>query len=119
MSLPVSPPAEETSEAETQENNSQKGPKPSVHFSAESPVIIPTPDIDGDEVALDTEEESGESAVALYDFNADQSDELTIKEGEHLLVLEKDDEWWKCRNAEGVEGVVPASYVEVWCFFSS
>ena len=43
--------------------------------------------------------------------------ELSVKEGEHLVVLERDgDEWWKCRNSEGTEGVVPASYLEV-CWY--
>lgn len=52
--------------------------------------------------------------LALYDFNADGEDELTVKEGDKLAVLEKDgEEWWKCKNIEGVEGVVPASYLEV------
>lgn len=61
--------------------------------------------------AVDTEE--GETADALYDFDADGDDELSVKEGEHLVVLEKDgDEWWKCRNSAGHEGVVPASYLE-------
>ncbi|KAH7879771.1 uncharacterized protein C8R40DRAFT_1083169 [Lentinula edodes] len=59
-------------------------------------------------------EEEGEMAVALYPFTADGDDELSVIEGEQLLVLEKDgDEWWKCRNAEGAEGVVPASYIEL------
>ena len=56
-------------------------------------------------------------AAALYDFNADGEDELTVKEGENLTVLERDgEEWWKCRNAKGLEGVVPASYLEVRVF---
>ena len=53
-------------------------------------------------------------AVALYDFGADGVDELSVTEGEHLTVLEKDgDAWWKCRNSKGLEGVVPACYLEV------
>ncbi|KAJ3911154.1 hypothetical protein F5877DRAFT_73407 [Lentinula edodes] len=53
-------------------------------------------------------------AVALYPFTADGDDELSVIEGEQLLVLQKDgDEWWKCRNAEGAEGVVAASYIEL------
>lgn len=66
----------------------------------------PEPEVD--------EESDGETAVALYDFTADGDDELSVREGEHLIVLEKDgDEWWKCRTTDGREGVVPASYVEV------
>ncbi|KAJ3975506.1 hypothetical protein EV361DRAFT_888267 [Lentinula raphanica] len=91
--------------------------KASVHFAPESPAIIPSPP-EPDEPDEPDEEAaeagSGEMAVALYPFTADGDDELTVAEGEHLLVLEKDgDEWWKCRNAEGAEGVVPASYIEL------
>lgn len=55
------------------------------------------------------------NAVAMYDFDADGEDELSVKEGEKLTVIDKEgsDEWWKCRNASGHEGVVPASYLEV------
>lgn len=95
--------------------------KASVHFSSASPVIIPTPDEEEEEeeeeqAALHPEPIGAASvtAVALYDFNADGEDELSVTEGEHLTVLEKDgDEWWKCRNSSGSEGVVPASYLEV------
>lgn len=101
----------------------------SVRFSESSPVIIPARDTsEEDPDEGDVEEESpgmdhsndpvesaaGEDATALYDFEADGEDELSVKEGERLLVLEKDgDEWWKCQNTNGVEGVVPASYLEV------
>ena len=106
--------------------------KPSVHFSPASPVIIPSAP---EEEQAEEEEEEGEEpqileqlgdsytqqpasvimeAVALYDFGADGVDELSVAEGERLTVLEKDgDEWWKCRNSKGLEGVVPASYLEV------
>jgi len=53
-------------------------------------------------------------ATVLYDFHADGHDELTVNEGDQLTILLRDgDDWWKCRNAHGVEGVVPASYLEV------
>ncbi|EMD40860.1 hypothetical protein CERSUDRAFT_44023 [Gelatoporia subvermispora B] len=105
----------------------------SVHFDVGEPEIIPPrePSIDGDEDVAHEEPayeepayeepvleepavEDGEAAVVLYDFSADGEDELSVQEGETLHVLERDgDEWWKCRNAHGAEGVVPASYVEV------
>ncbi|KAJ4482744.1 hypothetical protein C8R41DRAFT_922118 [Lentinula lateritia] len=90
--------------------------KASVHFAPESPAIIPSPPEAEDPEPEEEEEpeEVGEMAVALYPFTADGDDELSVIEGEQLLVLEKDgDEWWKCRNAEGAEGVVPASYIEL------
>lgn len=105
--------------------------KPSVHFSQAEPDIIPRRDDDDeylsedegrgsqgapthpvpDHTALMPKEETG---IVLYDFNADGDDELSVKEGERVIILEKDgEEWWKVRSNKGVEGVIPALYVEV------
>lgn len=93
----------------------------SVRFTDKSPEIIPPrePSEEGEEeIAQDedpTEEGdvSGEPAVVLYDFQGTGADELSVQEGEQLWILEKEGaEWWKCRNGEGLEGVVPASYLE-------
>ncbi|CAL1701025.1 unnamed protein product [Somion occarium] len=98
-----------------------------VHFDASEPEIIPAPPTVEDEVESEPEPEypheqheeeeipqGGEPAIVLYDFTADGEDELSVREGETLLVLERDgDEWWKCRNQDGLVGVVPASYVEL------
>ena len=55
-----------------------------------------------------------EAATILYEFNADGDDELTVREGESVWVVDSSGtEWWKCRNENGEEGVVPASYIEV------
>ncbi len=86
--------------------------KKEVHFSEASPAIIPPrapspPDQPQEAI-------EGLEAVALYDFQAQGGDELTVAEGDALWIIEQDgDEWWKCRNVDGNEGVVPASYVEV------
>jgi len=56
----------------------------------------------------------GEPAMALYDFEAQGDDEISVAENEPLTLVERENEdWWKVRNARGEEGVVPASYVEV------
>lgn len=90
----------------------------SVRFAEESPAIIP-PRESSEEEEEETEEvgqgttDDGEPAVALYDFEGTGSDELTVQEGERLWIIEKEgEEWWKCRNEHGIEGVVPASYLE-------
>lgn len=89
----------------------------SVRFTEESPAIIPPREPSGEEEE-ETEEDvqgtdDGEAAVALYDFEGTGSDELTVQEGERLWIIEKEgEEWWKCRNEHGIEGVVPASYLE-------
>ena len=55
-----------------------------------------------------------ERANVLYDFTADGDDELSVQEGDKLVVIERDSEdWWKVRDSLGREGVVPASYVEI------
>ncbi|KAA1095194.1 cytoskeletal protein binding protein [Puccinia graminis f. sp. tritici] len=58
----------------------------------------------------------GKPATALYDFEAQGDDELTVEEGDRLYVLDdtSDDDWWKCAmQSDGKEGVVPASYIEL------
>ncbi|KAI0296116.1 hypothetical protein B0F90DRAFT_1116027 [Multifurca ochricompacta] len=88
--------------------------KKGVHFSEASPAIIPPrPASPPEQEAAQHEEVEGLEAVALYDFQAQGDDELTVAEGDALWIIEKDgDEWWKCRNVKGDEGVVPASYIE-------
>lgn len=93
----------------------------SVRFAPDSPIVIPPrrePSVDED---ADTEpEDTGytEVTVALYDFDADGEDELTVKENDKLVVVEKgpDEGWWKCRNARGQVGVVPSAYLQVTIF---
>lgn len=56
--------------------------------------------------------------VALYDYEANTEEELTIKENDVLYVLEDDDpEWWKAKLKttdpnELLVGLVPSNYVE-------
>ncbi|KAJ7700053.1 hypothetical protein B0H17DRAFT_1048381 [Mycena rosella] len=92
--------------------------KATVHFAPESPTVIPISDGEEEEEEAaeengDAQEEEGNVVTALYDFTADGTDELSVAEGERLLIIERDgDEWWKCRNDKGQEGVVPAQYLE-------
>ncbi len=53
-------------------------------------------------------------AKSQYDYEAAGEGELTIKEGEELLVLEKDDDWWlvKSTNPNSRIGLVPGTYLE-------
>lgn len=55
-----------------------------------------------------------EECTALYDFEAQGEDELSIADGETLTVVERENEdWWTVKNKSGQQGVVPAQYVEV------
>ncbi|KAK9466417.1 hypothetical protein V1512DRAFT_263569 [Lipomyces arxii] len=52
----------------------------------------------------------------LYDFDAQGDDEVTVREGDDVFILDdkKSDEWWMIRHSlTGREGVVPSNYIEV------
>ncbi|CAH1261731.1 PPP1R13B [Branchiostoma lanceolatum] len=53
---------------------------------------------------------NGGLVYALFDYDAEESDELQFREGEPLYILRKGDadeiEWWWARNQEGKEGYV-------------
>lgn len=50
--------------------------------------------------------------VALYDYKANRSDELTIRRGDVIQVLYKDNEnWWFGQLSNGAQGYFLASYV--------
>ena len=57
---------------------------------------------------------------ALYDYHPQSSDELEVRDGDLLFILEKstDDDWWKCKKKaeddddDEPEGLVPNNYVE-------
>lgn len=55
---------------------------------------------------------SVEQCKALYDFDAENPDELTFKTGDIIEIIEKQGEWWK-GSFNGQVGIFPANYVEV------
>lgn len=128
ITSPTSPPTHEEPGEELEEEEHDKTsisrsrtPSKAVHFSVAEPALIPPrePSITESDADIYPEQPTGprdglERATALYDFDADGEDELGVREGDVLVVLDRDsDEWWKCRNEHGAEGVVPASYLEV------
>ncbi|KAK5782462.1 cytoskeletal protein-binding protein SLA1 PWA37_000604 [Arxiozyma heterogenica] len=51
----------------------------------------------------------------LYDFIAESHDELTVKEGDIVYIVndKKSPDWWMCENVStGKRGVIPAQFVE-------
>ncbi|XP_053133149.1 GRB2-related adapter protein isoform X2 [Hemicordylus capensis] len=53
-------------------------------------------------------------AVALYNFQADDKDELTFKKGDTLKVLNmEDDQNWYKAELFGYEGLVPKNYIKM------
>ena len=55
----------------------------------------------------------GVCAVTLYDYEAEDENEITFEPGEVITNIEKpDDNWWQGLNQQGTFGLFPANYVE-------
>lgn len=58
--------------------------------------------------------------VVLYDYTPQSEQELPLKEGDLLYILEKsdDDDWWKAKkrtlftDEDEPEGLVPCNYID-------
>lgn len=53
----------------------------------------------------------GEWYVAIYQFDAVEPTDLSLKPGDLILVTEARDEWWK-GTCNGKAGIFPANYVQ-------
>ncbi|KAK4470441.1 hypothetical protein MN116_005994 [Schistosoma mekongi] len=61
-----------------------------------------------------TKEISSLQAVCLYDYAANEDDELSFRVGDHIFGIEQIDEgWWLGRDASGQIGLFPANYVKL------
>ncbi|CAG8456662.1 8276_t:CDS:10 [Gigaspora rosea] len=51
--------------------------------------------------------------IALYNFDAQGDDEISIQEGDEVWIIDdvSSNEWWKCRK-DDEEGMVPSSYIK-------
>ncbi|XP_022535740.2 nostrin isoform X1 [Astyanax mexicanus] len=67
-----------------------------------------------------SEDEAGKGAEfcsigkckALYDYSSERTDELNIKEGDLLNILQKDDSGWWFGELNGERGHFPSTYIE-------
>ncbi|XP_076338631.1 SH2/SH3 adapter protein dreadlocks-like isoform X1 [Tachypleus tridentatus] len=50
--------------------------------------------------------------IAKYDYTAQGSQELDIKKGDRLLLLDDSKHWWKVCNSQNQFGFVPSNYVK-------
>ncbi|XP_054827224.1 nostrin isoform X2 [Eublepharis macularius] len=60
--------------------------------------------------------ENGDSActmcTALYDYQTEREDELCLKEGDVIVIHQKEDDGWWRGSINGKSGIFPATYVE-------
>lgn len=48
----------------------------------------------------------------MYDYDANETDELSIKQMEMLVIIERDNtDWWKARKGKRI-GYVPTTYIK-------
>jgi len=61
----------------------------------------------------ETAEEEGVRHKAMFDYESQNEGEMSLKEGEIIMITEKDPSgWWYAQAPDGREGFVPSSYVE-------
>ncbi|XP_036621779.1 jouberin [Trichosurus vulpecula] len=81
-------------------------PSSTLQMSDDSPVSVPR------RIGTDSSLPGPETVVALYDYTAHRSDELTIHRSDIIQVLYKDnDNWWFGSLTNGQQGYFPANYV--------
>jgi drebrin-like protein len=57
---------------------------------------------------------SGKSAIAQYDYEKAEDNELELTEGETITNIEMvDEDWWMGTNSKGDSGLFPSNYVEL------
>lgn len=59
-----------------------------------------------------TKKDKKNQVKASFDFDPQYPEELQLRKGETITVLEKKDEnWWRGENVDGQQGLFPATYV--------
>ncbi|XP_013067658.1 cytoplasmic protein NCK2-like [Biomphalaria glabrata] len=52
--------------------------------------------------------------IAKYDYKAENTQELSMRKGDRLLLVDDTKDWWKVRSPEtGKEGFVPSNFVKI------
>ncbi|RDW88131.1 hypothetical protein BP6252_00163 [Coleophoma cylindrospora] len=64
--------------------------------------------------AVASSNSGGKRAVAQYDYEKAEDNELELVEGEYVINIEMvDEDWWMGTNAKGESGLFPSNYVEL------
>ena len=50
--------------------------------------------------------------IAVYDYEAQGDQELSLVEGDIVTLIAKEDELWWCGQVRGLVGMFPSAYVE-------
>ncbi|XP_041121890.1 tyrosine-protein kinase Tec-like isoform X3 [Polyodon spathula] len=78
----------------------------------EKPRRLPPPPPPTEDHTEDSEEEKEKVVIAMYDFEAVETHDLNLVQGEeYLIILKCDVHWYKARDKYGQEGYIPSNYV--------
>ncbi|KAK5735833.1 actin binding protein [Elasticomyces elasticus] len=59
-------------------------------------------------------EQGGKTAIAQFDYEKAEDNELELREGEKVVNIDMvDDDWWMGQNTRGETGLFPSNYVEL------
>ncbi|KAI1787009.1 SH3 domain-containing protein, partial [Ganoderma leucocontextum] len=62
------------------------------------------------------EEDLGSWAIALYDYDAGEDNEISFKEGERVTQIEAlSENWWQGTNQLGNVGLFPGAFLSCRC----
>ena len=99
----------------TQATQWEKPLKPKQVSAAPIPMAVPVPAAPApvpSRPVIPPRPSTAQTALAMYDYAATQPDELSIKVGDKIEILEKiDANWWKGK-LNGKIGLVPATYLK-------
>ncbi|CEH13588.1 Drebrins and related actin binding proteins [Ceraceosorus bombacis] len=104
------------------EEEEARSPAPPAPPSAEPDVAQLAKQVDDTKLAPQTAEAlaapasgaAGLRAVAVYDYDATEENEISFREGDTITSIQQPDEgWWSGVAPDGSEGLFPATYVEV------
>ena len=60
------------------------------------------------------DDSGGKEAVAQFDYEKDEENELALREGERITNIDMvDEDWWMGENSRGERGLFPSNYVEL------
>ncbi|CDK24086.1 unnamed protein product [Kuraishia capsulata CBS 1993] len=118
IGVPVFPPAakaaepepEPESEPEVEEEEEEEEEEEQEKEATPPPAHITLPPRE----PVKAEPKSTLRAVAEYEYEKDEDNEISFSEGETITEIEKvDEDWWKGTNAKGESGLFPATYVKI------
>ena len=74
----------------------------------------PVQDNEPSRAAAQTTAETGKRAIAQYDYEKAEDNELELMDGEEITNIDMvDEDWWMGQNSRGDIGLFPANYVEL------